>query len=64
MMQDMFSSMINRHLERDDKEIRKREIDYEWRHLAMILDRLFFVSYLIIIIGSLVVLFPRRMVEL
>lgn len=31
----------------------------EWRYLALVLDRFFFLLYLILIIISLVVLFPR-----
>ena len=32
---------------------------HEWRYLAMVMDRFFFVLYLILIIVSLSVLFPR-----
>jgi len=35
------------------------ENDREWKHISVILDRLFFILYIIIIITSLLVLFPR-----
>ena len=44
----------------DAQEILAKDIEREWRHLAMVLDRLFFFCYLIIIVISLVIFFPRR----
>ncbi len=32
----------------------------EWRYIGLILDRFFFVLYVILLIASLAVLFPRR----
>ena len=42
-------------MEREDEEA---EIDLEWKHLAAVLDRLFFWIYLISITISIVLLFP------
>ena len=36
------------------------EVLREWKYIGLVLDRFFFVVYLILIIGSLSLLFPRK----
>ena len=36
-----------------------KTVQQEWRIVALVLDRIFFIIYLIAIIGSLIFLFPR-----
>ena len=57
---DLLRSVVNRKLEEEKVTHAQRDIDFEWRQVALTLDRLFFVCYLIVIIGSLIFLFPRR----
>ena len=44
----------------EKKRGQQKAVDMEWRRVAMVLDRLFFYLYLATIIGSLILLFPRR----
>ena len=51
---------VVRHQKDKERTARFREkIEHEWRFLAVILDRLFFITYLLVIVVSLVLLFPR-----
>ena len=56
--------VLLRRVERRTEEsgILQRQVEeyrYQWTTVARILDRFFFVSYLILIVGSLSLLFPR-----
>ena len=44
---------------KNTSEGRQRDIVQHWRDVALVLDRFFFVLYIILIIVSLAVLFPR-----
>ena len=54
-LQEMATSLNRRFI----LEEGKRQIALEWKCLALVMDRTFFYMYLIAIIVSLVVLFPR-----
>ncbi len=56
---DLLNNILRVRNDREVREILQREIEMEWRHMALILDRLFFVVYIVIIVGSLLLLFPR-----
>jgi hypothetical protein len=45
--------------EEEGKEHERRVIREEWRCFAAILDRIFLVTYLIVIVTSLIILFPK-----
>ena len=46
-------------LEKHDIDSRTREIARAWRDVARVLDRFFFIMYVILIVVSLITLFPR-----
>lgn len=45
--------------EEEDREYKVAAIVAEWQFLATVLDRIFLMLYLAVIIGALVLLFPR-----
>ncbi len=70
----IFFSNMNHHINEIKKSVHRMEINYEqkrksqaearlnlseWRSVALVLDRFFFVIYLLLITMSLVVLFPK-----
>ena len=59
-LHELIKSAIDRDIDREQKTTLQKEFDVEWLSVALVLDRLFFISYLIVIIVSLVCLFPRK----
>ena len=57
-IQMTLSGISERQRCRNEREDEEAEIDLEWKHLAAVLDRLFFWIYLISITISIVLLFP------
>lgn len=57
---EILVNVIRNRNEKEKEEKKRHDIETEWRHLAMVLDRLFFICYLIVIVLSLVIFFPRR----
>ncbi len=60
LLQELVNTLVSRRTERESIDLRDREIERQWRHLALVLDRIFFCMYLVIIIISLVIFFPRE----
>ena len=58
-VQCLLREMVKRQGETEQRQRHREDIRFEWRMLAMVVDRLFFVCYLVAIIISLVLLFPR-----
>ena len=58
-MHTMISDVIKKQNDKEDRERHYEKIEVQWRNLALVLDRLFFIIYLIGILISLSVLFPR-----
>ena len=56
----LLSGVVARRAEQDDRERVRSQVEMEWRHMAMVLDRIFFSCYLVVIVLSLVIFFPRR----
>ena len=53
------SKFLETKQEQEKHEQEKSAIIEEWRHLAAILDRIFLLSYLVVILISLIILFPK-----
>ena len=55
----VLETVANKQESRDARTALEAEIHAEWKYLASVLDRLFFILYLIAIVISLTVFFPR-----
>ena len=55
----LIDSVVRKEAEKERILKARKSVDDQWRFLALVLDRLFFVSYLVVIILSLTLLFPR-----
>lgn len=60
-LHQMIGDVIRKQTEREEREVQHGRIEQEWRNVALVLDRLFFVCYLVGIIVSLMVLFPKAL---
>ena len=47
-------------MDNEEKRTQQKAVDMEWRRVTIVMDRLFFYLYIATIIGSLILLFPRR----
>ena len=57
----MIGDVIKKQNEREEKERIFNKVENQWLNVALVLDRLFFMIYLIGILVSLMVLFPRSL---
>ncbi len=56
----LLNDMLKRQRDLEELKSKALAMDSEWRNLALTLDRLFFVIYLVVIIISLTLLFPKH----
>lgn len=52
-------SVANDKKQKEEQEVERRMIVEQWKSLAVVLDRFFFHAYFVLILLSLVILFPR-----
>jgi len=52
-------SVISDKKQKQEQDVEKRKIVEQWKSLAVVLDRFFFHAYFVLILLSLVLLFPR-----
>ena len=58
-LHQMLGEVIRKQTEKEKKEKVCEDIALQWRNLAILLDRFFFMVYVVVITVSLVILFPR-----
>ena len=58
-LHSMISDAIKKQMDRKQEETHNAKMENQWLNVALVLDRLFFMIYLIGIVISLIVLFPR-----